>query len=152
MARGKGIGQPATGAGRAHAPQGDVGREPAVLGGEAQRLEGRVDLRGQGARGLGALPDAGPENARPSRRGEGAQPAQGQVEDGDGGSRRRDGGGDGSQPLRLDIAKELQGQVKVAGGDPGDVGPPSAKALGLRRQPLTQLVGEPDGDEGANPV
>jgi hypothetical protein len=72
-----------------------------------------------------------------------------EVEGGVPGGRRGERALDVGEPRGLDVAEELQREMDVVAGDPGDVGGERAESLDRRRQPRAQAVVQQDGDERA---
>src|SRR5437867_4567271 len=143
------LGQARVGARRAHAAERDVGRERPRLPREVEGGQRLVHTCGQRGRRLAARLHAGPQHAGARAGGERAEAVEVEIE----GRLTRRGGGqrglDGGQPRGLDAAQELEREVEIAGGDPGDVGGQRPQAVHGLRQPRAYVVVQQDGDERA---
>src|SRR5262249_21140834 len=119
-----------------HAAERDVRREAALFRGYAEWTERGVDGRGE-RREPRTLCRTGPDDAWSRRRGKGAEAAELDVE-GAPVRRLRDRAGDIGKSCVLDGAEELEGDVQVVDGGPGDTPGVPAQGLDLEAQTLPQ--------------
>src|SRR5262249_40853070 len=113
-----------------------VRREAALFRGNAERTERGVD--GHGERGeRRTLRRTGPDDARSRRCGKGAEAAELDIE---GAPVRRlaEGQSDIGKSRVLDGAEELEGDVQVINGSPGDTPGIPAQGVDLAAQALPQ--------------
>lgn len=129
----------------AHAAERDVRRELAAFRGKAEGDERSIDALGQ-ARERRRSRRSRPQHTRPARVRKRAEPADLDLERGNRRDvrQRRD---DVGETRLLHAAEELDGDVKVLGGDPGDAGSVRAERVDFPGQAPSDLVGQQNGDE-----
>jgi len=134
----------------AHPAECDVGRKRPLVAPEAELGERRVHASGERGHLGCALRHASPDDPGPTGRRKGSEPADSRLEGMRVADRRAQRAGDRVDPLLGDGAEELEREVQIARGDPGDVVRRSAQPLDRLVERAPNGVVQKDGNERAN--
>jgi hypothetical protein len=134
----------------AHPAERDVGRKRPLVAREAERGQRRVDAPGERGHLGCALRHPGPDDPGPAGRRKGAEPANPCLEGVHLEARFAQRASDRLDPRLGDRAEELEREVQIARGDPGDVAPCRAQPLDRLAERAPNGVVQKDGDERAD--
>jgi len=134
----------------AHPAECDVGRKRPLVAREAELGERRVHASGERGHLGCALRHPSPDDPGPTGRRKGSEPTDSRLEGMRVADRRAQRAGDRVDPLLGDRAEELEREVQIARGDPGDVVRRSAQPLDRLVERAPNGVVQKDGNERAN--